>query len=210
MRKHLLLTKQTLTAKMERRKRAGTYRTGMNLDDSEEECEEDCNPRPEKKKRKTKAPTEPVYCEFCGKKGHVTKRAKACTASAEGGKLYQKIDGTLLSGPANPVIPQINAQEQQEDPADPMIVGMDALHVLAGGLHDATDDFNDCDRDDRAPLVEGPDDDSESESDDEDDGAEGQLFFDVDADLLESDESSDSGDSTTSSVQRVGIMRANL
>jgi hypothetical protein len=214
--KHLLLTEQTLLAKIERRKRCGTYRPGMNLDDSDEASENDLDAAPAKKKRKAKAKGPPTSCEFCGNKGHATTRAKKCTFFGQAGqqKLYRKVDGSLLSGPPNPVVIVAPAQ-QQEDPADPMVVGVNALHVLAGGLNEAADDYDDCDRDDRLPLVPHPDD-EDSDSDSEDDGIEeGQMYFDYlgndNAPRLHSSSDSDEDDSSTSStIQQVGIMRATL
>jgi hypothetical protein len=61
-------------------------------------------PAPASKKRKTGTRTAPrtaappKYCEFCGTKGHVTKKSKKCGEFGNDSafKLYNKVDGSLL------------------------------------------------------------------------------------------------------------------
>jgi hypothetical protein len=89
------LTKNTLIAKMELRKREGTYRRGMNLDDPLEEADE-ANKMVLPAKR-AKSTSSARYCEWCGSKGHITKRSIKCTAKASLVKLFNKEDGSLLS-----------------------------------------------------------------------------------------------------------------
>jgi hypothetical protein len=82
------LRADTIIAKTELRKREGTYRSGMNLDDPSEVVPEDATRKPKKK---------PVFCEWCGVRGHTTKRAKNCTAVADANKKYRKRNGSLLT-----------------------------------------------------------------------------------------------------------------
>jgi hypothetical protein len=93
--KNALLAKNTLIAKIERRKREGTYRKGMNLDDPEEE-ELVAMDRPQKKKTNSSAAK---YCEYCGVKGHVTQRSSKCKTKESTVKKYRQKDGSLLTEP---------------------------------------------------------------------------------------------------------------
>jgi hypothetical protein len=87
--KYIKLREDTIIAKMEWRKREGTYRSGMNLDDPSEVVPEDATRKPKKKK---------VFCEFCGAAGHTTKRAKKCTAADNATRQFRK-NGSLLTDP---------------------------------------------------------------------------------------------------------------
>jgi hypothetical protein len=70
-----------------RQREAGTYKSNTNMDDPHGELE-----------KKKKTPPAKKFCGFCGKKGHVTKRAKACTAPADViVEIYRTDDGSLLS-----------------------------------------------------------------------------------------------------------------
>jgi hypothetical protein len=87
-RKYDKLAEHTKKAKMELHKRQGTYRRGMNLDDPVVQDDE----APKRKKSKPNG----EYCEFCGAKGHLTKRSKKCTAKDSNVKRFNKLDGSLL------------------------------------------------------------------------------------------------------------------
>ena len=65
--KYAQLRLDEATAKKERTKRDGTYKSGMNMDDVEEEVQQQ-----KPKARRT------VTCAHCGKKGHTTTRSKKC------------------------------------------------------------------------------------------------------------------------------------
>jgi hypothetical protein len=106
--KYAKLRADTIIAKTEWRKREGTYRSGMNLDDPAEVVPEDASRKPPKK---------PVFCEWCGARGHTTKRAKNCTASKEQScRKYRKRNGSLLTEP-DPDPP-----EQEDAAPDALIV----------------------------------------------------------------------------------------
>jgi hypothetical protein len=77
-RKYDKLAEHTLQAKKELHKREGTYRRGMNLDDTVEDTAQ-ANTEAAKANN-NKANRMAKYCEFCGKKDHLTKRSKKCTA----------------------------------------------------------------------------------------------------------------------------------
>jgi hypothetical protein len=87
------LTKHTNIAKMELRKRQGTYRRGMNLDDPEEEVAKE---QPTCKKAAAKGGK--PHCEFCGMRGHVRKSSAKCKAKEARIKKFQP-DGSLLTDP---------------------------------------------------------------------------------------------------------------
>ncbi len=84
-RKYDKLAKATVVAKKELHKRQGTYRKGMNLDDVVDTTEQ----QPAKKSTAR-------YCEFCGAKGHTTKRSAKCTARDSMVIRFNKEDGRLL------------------------------------------------------------------------------------------------------------------
>jgi hypothetical protein len=98
------LKQATVTAKMERHKRAGTYRKGMNMDDPYGELLNGKDVDERKTAAKRKAPSAlGLFCEWCGNNDHRTKRHKKCTAPPEAGKKYRKTDGTpLANAPAAP------------------------------------------------------------------------------------------------------------
>jgi hypothetical protein len=102
-RKRDKLVDDTRVAKMELRKRLGTYRRGMNLDGPVEDEEPPA--------KKLRASTASQYCEYCGKKGHVTRRSNACDAKHSTVKRFRKFDGSLLTD--HPHI----APEEDEDAA---------------------------------------------------------------------------------------------
>jgi hypothetical protein len=132
-RKHDKLSKDVAVAKMELHKRLGTYRKGMNLDDpfGDEGAAEN---RPSKKQR-----THAVFCEWCGRRDHVTKRSKKCTAPPDGEKKYRKQDGSLLTEPARLLV--------VEEDNDPMVDS-----VLFGVVADS----DSCEDSDLQPLVHMP------------------------------------------------------
>jgi hypothetical protein len=107
------LAKNTLIAKTEQRKRQGTYRKGLNLDDPEEE------PAPKKKvaTRTKGSGASGKYCEYCGIKGHVTRHGAKCLAKESTVKKYRMEDGSLLSGPPTVAVahPDPEAQLEQDD-----------------------------------------------------------------------------------------------
>jgi hypothetical protein len=90
-RKYDKLTEHTLIAKKELARREGTYRRGMNLDETGDEPAA----------KRGKAATAAKYCEFCGIKGHATKRSTKCTAKESLIKRFNKQDGSLLNTPGN-------------------------------------------------------------------------------------------------------------
>jgi hypothetical protein len=73
------LKADTRIAKAEYLKRQGTYRKGMNLDDPYGEGKEDDNRKPPARPRPPSALGK--YCEYCGLKGHATKKSKKCSVS---------------------------------------------------------------------------------------------------------------------------------
>jgi hypothetical protein len=104
--KYEALRKQTIIAKTARHKRDGTYRPGMNMDDplgdllkaaaTPYEDEDGEKKKPAAQKRK-KDPNE--VCEYCGAKGHLTKRSKSCTAAIDSRKKYKRDGSGLLVEP---------------------------------------------------------------------------------------------------------------
>jgi hypothetical protein len=102
--KYLKLQQHTRTAKMEFLKRAGVYRSGMNMDDPFGELlngQEDTR-KPAAKRQKTNSIQ---YCEYCGKSDHLTKRSSKCTARLEVApqRKFRRIDGSSLSDPPAPI-----------------------------------------------------------------------------------------------------------
>jgi hypothetical protein len=91
-RKYDKLAEHTLIAKKELHKREGTYRRGMNLDDPEDETG-----KPPAAAKRAKTNNTGKYCEFCGTKGHVSKRSAKCTAKESVVKRFNKEDGLLLA-----------------------------------------------------------------------------------------------------------------
>jgi hypothetical protein len=94
-RKYDKLAEDTLVAKKEQHRREGTYRKGMNLDEVVDSTD---NPIA-KVARKTAA----KYCEFCGAKGHLTKRSAKCTARESVVIRFNKEDGSVLANSNLPV-----------------------------------------------------------------------------------------------------------
>jgi hypothetical protein len=128
-RKYEKLKEHTVKAKVELHKRQGTYRKGMNLDDPfgpliDGQDGEDASAKKPPAKRLKSAK---LYCEYCGKLGHVTMKSKSCAAPPASTKQYRKVDGTLLTEPQR--------------------------FIEANTLADAEDDVNDCDNFDSMPLV---------------------------------------------------------
>jgi hypothetical protein len=62
-----------LIASKERKKREGTYRKGMNLDETLDNTEAQGN-------KIKKSTTMAKYCKYCGGRGHLTQRSAKCTA----------------------------------------------------------------------------------------------------------------------------------
>jgi hypothetical protein len=93
------LKEHTDQAKKEFHQRQGTYRKGMNLDDPYGECfngnDEEATTRPAKR-AKVAGPMA-KFCEYCGNKGHLTKRSKKCSEhGTTGPPAFSKWDGMLL------------------------------------------------------------------------------------------------------------------
>jgi hypothetical protein len=102
--KYIKLQEHTRTAKMEYLKRAGVYRSGMNMDDPFGELlngEEDTR-KPAAKRHKKNSAIQ--FCEYCGKSDHLTKWSTKCSAHNEVApqRKYRRLDGSLLSGPPAP------------------------------------------------------------------------------------------------------------
>jgi hypothetical protein len=133
-RKRDKLVDDTKTAKMELRKRLGTYRRGMALDDV---VDHDEVPIAKKRKATKKAPS---YCEWCRRLDHATNKNKKCKAPPNAMKKYRK-DGSLLTDPPLAALDE-ETVEEEEDP------------MLATGL--PTNDIDDCDDFDHQPLVHMP------------------------------------------------------
>jgi hypothetical protein len=93
------LAKDTRIAKMELHKRQGTYRRGMNLDGPVE----DATAGPPPTKVKPSGASAGKFCEYCGKKGHVTTRSNKCAAKESTTKKFRKEDGSLLSHDPTPI-----------------------------------------------------------------------------------------------------------
>jgi hypothetical protein len=129
--KYMKLAANTVIAKREKAKREGAYRTGMNMEDDEDM--EGVVQRPPAKKRKSIAT---LFCEFCGKKGHATKRSGKCTAAADSVRKYNKLDGSLLSDDAEVLV--------LPEPAN--VPGVASLqHLLLAAGHESNDaDDQDC------------------------------------------------------------------
>jgi hypothetical protein len=135
------LKQHTDQAKKEFHQRQGTYRKGMNMDDPYGECfmgregEEVDQPRPAKKRRTATGPV-PKYCEFCGNKGHLTKRSKKCSEFGTVGPVaFNKWDGTLLGATA--------AVEDDEDDVAPPFAddedfGVPNVDAADCGMNDST------------------------------------------------------------------------
>jgi hypothetical protein len=68
--KYEQLAEDTAIARKERSKRKGTYQSGQNLDDRDEE-------QPSKR-RKASSDRKNLVCKSCGMVGHATHRARAC------------------------------------------------------------------------------------------------------------------------------------
>jgi hypothetical protein len=88
------LGEDTKIAKMELRKRLGTYRRGMNLEGPVEDDVVAVAGAAEQPPKKAKGSN---YCAYCGKAGHLTRRSKDCTAKQSTVKRFRKADGLLLS-----------------------------------------------------------------------------------------------------------------
>jgi hypothetical protein len=104
--KYIKLQEHTRTAKMEFLKRAGVYRSGMNMDDPFGELlngEEDTR-KPAAKRHKKNSTIQ--FCEYCGKSDHLTKRSTKCSAHNEVApqRKHRRLDGSLLSDPPAPCI----------------------------------------------------------------------------------------------------------
>jgi hypothetical protein len=138
------LKDDTKMAKIEFRKRAGTYRTCMNvMDDPFDDPPPDQLPPAKKRKTVIK------YCEYCSAKGHVTKKSKKCTAEASSMKRYSFVDGSLLPGCS-----AVAVLAQPHSPAVAVVPSLDDIlssPVLFGPL-DADDDADDADRTELLPL----------------------------------------------------------
>jgi hypothetical protein len=86
-RKYDKLADDTKIAAKERAKRDGTYKSGTNMQEEEEDEQPDAQNT--KTKRKSYARS---ICPFCGKKGHTTKKSKHCTAAANNGTNIAAVD----------------------------------------------------------------------------------------------------------------------
>jgi hypothetical protein len=110
--KHVRQAADTVIAKIEARKRAGTYRRGMNVDDSDEDNNDPlagllaaaaANPdegarKPAAKKRKA-INYSGIHCQYCGVKGHVTKKSRSCTAPLDSNKKFKNDGSALVASP---------------------------------------------------------------------------------------------------------------
>jgi hypothetical protein len=114
--KRTKLQADTRIAKTEFLKREGTYRSGMNVDDPYGEVADD-----EEQARKPAARrinmAASKFCEYCGKKGHATKKSRKCTfySIQSATKRYKRDDGSLLLLPTT-------AEEAEEDDDDPFVI----------------------------------------------------------------------------------------
>jgi hypothetical protein len=183
--KRTKLAGDTRLAKTEFLKREGTYRKGMNVDDPYGELPADGNDN-EDNARKPAARTNnnnaKLYCEYCGKKGHATKKSRKCTAPLDSNKKYRRTDGTSIALPARAVVPEATATADLD--AD------DNFLMPASILDD--DHQLDCHETDCIPFDnEVQDDDSVSDLD---------LFHDT---TTWEDED---GDESTGNVLRTGVL----
>jgi hypothetical protein len=123
----------------EKRQKQGTYKSNINMDNPYGEDEDDRKPPASNRKNKG-----PVFCEYCGRSGHLTKRSKDCIAPANCTvKKYRRDDGSLLS--------DITGEEAT----------LDAVTALAAAARAVLD--GDCDIMDSLPF------DTQEESDNETD-----------------------------------------
>jgi hypothetical protein len=178
-RKYDKLKDHTRTAKIEFTKRIGTYRTGMNMDDPfgellnggvrDIEDEDEQVKKPAAKRTKS---TAKFHCMFCGKTGHLTKRAKNCIMHGimDAPILFRREDGSLLTEPP----------QQQQEPLEAPDLDQLLAEAAAGGSNDADDDAAaDTDRFDSLPFIPSNDDDDDSNASSE--------YFDAMADSDDDD-----------------------
>jgi hypothetical protein len=168
--KYTKLKDYTRTAKMEFLKRAGVYRSGMNMDDPFGELlvngqeQEDARKPPAKRQKKNSF----EFCEYCGKSDHLTKRSTKCMAHREVApqKKFRRLDGSSLSGP--PHLPIIEGSMPVGPPVDIAVLLSDAA--------------TDVDRLDSLPFDHQFDDDNDSLAaefpvgDDDDDGDDSVIL----------------------------------
>jgi hypothetical protein len=178
------LKKHTIIAKTQLHKREGTYRQGMNLDDpyadipveNTIENNDDGAKKPAAKRRKL-----PEFCEYCGKKGHTTKRSKNCPAAGtDNGKKYRRNDGSLLVDGVTHVKMEEDEDEVPLAPsADPIPALFAALQQQedAGDIEEPTTSLPLSDADDEEQYASLPWDTQLADSDDEDDDFE--LYHDA-------------------------------
>jgi hypothetical protein len=92
-------------------------------DDDDAMDEEEGAKKPKAKRRKTSVGGAPESCEYCGNKGHLTKRSQKCTAGLDSQKKYRR-DGSLLLAVAEQGVlpapaPQFGAVAATVVPVDP-------------------------------------------------------------------------------------------
>jgi hypothetical protein len=161
--KRTKLAGDTRLAKTEFLKREGTYRKGMNVDDPYGELPADGNNDNEDNARKPAARnvrannSGKLYCEYCGKKGHATKKSRKCSAALDSNKKYRREDGTSLALPAQAVVAEATATTEDLDADDDFLMPASILD----------DDHQlDCHETDCIPFDnEVQDDDSDSDLD---------------------------------------------
>jgi hypothetical protein len=118
-RKYDKLADDVKIAKKELLQRHGAYRRGMNLDEPLGDLDAPRAPGEKRSKAAVK------WCEYCGKKGHSTKRSAKCTAKESVVRMFRAQDGALLSDnppplplgatTVEPVALTAEAQSAQED-----------------------------------------------------------------------------------------------
>jgi hypothetical protein len=184
----------TKKAKVEYHRREGTYRKGMNLDDPYNEVlgapvedvvdddaaallEEAARKPPAKKRRKTSLGE---VCEYCGLKGHLTKRSKLCSAGLSAQKKFRR-DGSLLSQPIIPAsAPVVVATANAADTSVPHTEDIVEWNPFQDDADDV-DHIDSIDLRDDVPFADSDDEDTFHDavafygSDDEDDGEEDIL-----------------------------------
>jgi hypothetical protein len=121
----------------ERRKKEGTYRTGMNMEDpaDEEDGVDADGKQPARKKRKT---AKDAVCPHCGRKGHTTSHSKQCL-NYNGRPRQQDIPEAAA---AAAIIQEetVAGNDNAED-----LDAYEALRILAEGDDDADSDDEFCD-----------------------------------------------------------------
>jgi hypothetical protein len=110
-RKYLKLASDEQRAVQEFQKREGTYRSNMNIEDPFGQLlqgkEEDGKPRSAKRPN-----TAGEFCEYCGKKGHITSRSTKCARHLAKDKQFNRGNGTPILLTAIPMLPSATASAE--------------------------------------------------------------------------------------------------